>query len=276
MLCAMPAIEKITSLQNERVKAVVKMHRGKGRSDQGQMVVEGFREIKMALENGFRLLSLFVCPDITDNSDSPLISQLISKQNYTEVSRQVFEKMAYRENVDGLLAVMQTKSPLLTELKLSKNPLIVVLEAVEKPGNLGAVLRTADAAGVDAVIVCEPQTDVFNPNTIRSSLGAVFSVQVASASSQETLKWLQHENIIPFAAVTWAKDFHFQAKLDGPVALIMGAEATGLSDFWLTNVKDHLKIPMRGKIDSLNVSTSTAILVYEALRQRLVCDAVIQ
>jgi RNA methyltransferase, TrmH family len=264
----MPAIEKITSLQNERIKAVVKLHRGKGRHDAGQMVVEGFREIKMALENDFRLLSLFACPDITEKYDASIIRQLIKAKDYTEVSRQVFEKMAYRENADGLLALMQTKTPSLSQLKLSEIPLIVVLEAVEKPGNLGAVLRTADAAGLDAVIVCDPQTDIFNPNTIRSSLGAVFSVQIATADSSETLKWLQQKNITPFAAVTGAKDFHFQAKLNGPLALIMGAEATGLSDFWLTHVKNHLKIPMHGKIDSLNVSTSTAILVYEALRQR--------
>ena len=185
-----------------------------------------------------------------------------------EVNSQVFNKITYRQNNEGILAVMQAENLILNDIKLSDLPLIIVLEAVEKPGNLGAVLRTADAVGADAVIVCDPQTDIYNPNVIRSSLGCVFTKQIAVCSSEEAFQWLKRNNIEPIAASLSATKLHFNTNMNKPVAFIMGTEASGLTDFWLQNTKTQVMIPMLGKIDSLNVSASPAILVYEALRQK--------
>lgn len=265
----MPILEKISSVQNSKVKDIARLHRSRERRDNGLAIIEGLREILLALESGLETVHVMVCPQLFDSTNIAIVDKLIAGNPCYEVSKQVFAKMAYREQSDGLLAVVRVKEPSLSRISLSANPLIVVLESVEKPGNLGAILRTADAAGVDAVIVCDPLTDVYNPNVIRSSLGSIFTKQIAVCSSHEALQWLRKNGIEPVAAALTTSHHHFLADFSIPVAFIMGSEAEGLTDFWLRNTKVQVKIPMHGKIDSLNVSTSTAILLYEAVRQRM-------
>ena len=180
----------------------------------------------------------------------------------------MFEKIAYREGSDGLLTLASPKNHTLNDLKLSETPFIIILEAVEKPGNLGAILRTADAAQADAVIICDPATDLYNPNAIRSSVGCLFTVQTAVCSSQDALDFLRYKKIKSFAAELQASQWYQDTDFSVPSAIVMGTEADGLTDFWLTNADARIKIPMRGKIDSLNVSVSTAVLTFEAMRQR--------
>jgi TrmH family RNA methyltransferase len=180
----------------------------------------------------------------------------------------VFDKIAVRENSGGVLAVAEQKTHRLDEIKLKENPLVLVLESVEKPGNLGAILRTADAAGVDAVIICDPQTDFYNPNVIRSSIGCLFTVQTASASSEETLAWLKKNNIAVYCTYLKASQRYHLVDFKKPCAIVMGTEATGLSEVWVNASTANIIIPMQGAIDSMNVSTATAVVVFEAKRQR--------
>lgn len=264
----MPILEKINSLQNPKVKDIVRLHRSSVRRDTNLAIIEGLREIMLALESGLQTVHFMICPPLFDPANLAVINKIIAGSPCFEVSAKVFAKMAYREQADGLLAVVRITEPSLSRISLSDNPLILVLESVEKPGNLGAILRTADAAAVDAVIICDPLTDIYNPNVIRSSVGCVFTKQIAVCTSVEALNWLHQNQIQTVAAALTAKIQHHQADYNGPVAFILGTEADGLSDFWLTNTKLQVKIRMLGKIDSLNVSTSAAILVYEAVRQR--------
>ena len=185
-----------------------------------------------------------------------------------KVSVEVFNKMAYREESDGLIALSRPKDLSLNKVILSTNPFVILLESVEKPGNLGAILRTADAANVDAVIVCDPKTDVYNPNTIRSSIGCVFTRQVVACTSQDALKWLKQNNFCVFASEPVASESYYIADFKKPTAIVLGSEADGLSEFWISNADQRIKIPMKGYSDSLNVSVSAAILTFEAMRQR--------
>ena len=184
------------------------------------------------------------------------------------VSKNVYEKIAYREGTEGIIAEMKYKDRRLEDIKLSENPLIVVLESVEKPGNLGAVLRSADAAGADAVIICDPLTDLYNPNLIRASIGAIFSRQVAAATSEETISWLKANNIQILTAQLQDSSLYYDTPMTGPTAIVMGTESTGLTDIWREAADKHIRIPMLGALDSLNVSVSAAILLFEAVRQR--------
>lgn len=262
-------MEKILSINNDKVKNVVKLTaKSRERNSQGIFVIEGARELSIALESAYEIESVFVCFDIFQKSEYPQVLDAIAPHKAREVSPQVFEKMAYRENSDGIIALAKQKENTLGNLKLSANPFLIVLESVEKPGNLGAILRTADAAQADAIIICDPLTDVYNPNVIRSSVGCIFSVQTAICSSEEALFWLQKNGIRSFAAELRSADFYQNTDFSAPSAIVMGTEAEGLTDFWLDNSDAHVKIPMRGKIDSLNVSVSTAILTFEAMRQR--------
>ncbi|MDR2424726.1 MAG: RNA methyltransferase [Prevotellaceae bacterium] len=256
------SIETVNSLQNAGVKNAVHLReKSRERSRQQLFPVEGKREIQMAVSGGYSIDTLYLCPDLGGNFDLPAAKTV-------QVGKKVFEKMAYRENPDGALALIQMKDNGLQDVKLSDNPFIIVLESVEKPGNLGAVLRTADAAAVDAVIVCDPACDIFNPNVIRSSLGCVFVTGVAVCSSDEALQWLKNNNIRIFAAELEASKWHSDMDYTAPSAIVMGKESTGLSRLWIDNAHERVKIPMKGKIDSLNVSVSTAIITFEALRQR--------
>lgn len=265
----MPILDKITSSQNPRVKDVIRLHKPSFRKEKGLVIVEGLREISMALASGFEIEHVMVCPGLFESEGQNDLSAIISGHRCYEVTQQLFAKMAYREHSDGLLAVMFAKTTQLNDLHVSSNPLIIVLEAVEKPGNLGAILRTADATNVDAVIVCDPLTDIYNPNVIRSSIGCVFSKQVSACTSEEALIWLRRHNISTFAASLTANQQHYLCNFTGPLAFILGSEANGLSDFWLKNSSSQVKIPMLGKTDSLNVSISAAVLLYEAIRQRV-------
>lgn len=258
--------EKITSAQNQKIKNIVKLQKASERKKQKLFTVEGLKEIKHVVSCGFQLHSLFFCPEIAPPN---LLKTVIpTVRQAFEVNAKVFSKIAYREESGGLLALAHSRFLTFNDLILSWNPLIVVLESVEKPGNLGAILRTADAASIDAVIICDPTTDLYNPNVIRASIGCVFSTQVVSCSSEEAMKWLQRKEINCFAAAIQSNSLYYQSNFKEPTAFVMGTESDGLSQQWHTFAREIIKIPMMGINDSLNVSTSTAILVYEAMRQR--------
>ena len=188
--------------------------------------------------------------------------------NFFEIPKHLYEKVAYRGSTEGVIAELKCKQHGLDSLNIKENPLVVVLEAVEKPGNLGAILRSADAAGADAVIVCDPLTDLYNPNLIRSSIGGIFTVPTAAASSEETIKWLKSNNIKIYTAQLQDSEWYYDTDMTKGTAIVMGTEATGLTDVWRKAADAHIKIPMLGRLDSLNVSVSAAILLFEAVRQR--------
>jgi len=262
-------MEKIQSTQNSRIKNVQKLFtKSKERKEQNLFVVEGAREMSLALAGYYLFDSVFICPELYSGSDYPDILTKINSANLFEVTLPIFQKIAYREYSDGIIALAKPKQHSLNDLKLPDNPFIIVLEAVEKPGNLGAILRTADAAQVDAVIVCDPLTDVYNPNVIRSSIGCVFTVPLAISTNSGTFSFLKENRIHIFAAELQASKYYHDTDFTQACALIMGTESDGLSKFWIENSDTRIKIKMRGKIDSLNVSVSTAVLTFEAMRQR--------
>ena len=253
----------ITSLQNPRVKYIVKLRDDKRqRRQDGLMLVEGLDEIQLALSAGYQPQTLFSAPELASR-------QIIETdtENIT-VNRAVFEKISYRENPDGWLAVFPIPSTSLDDLKLSDLPLVIVAESIEKPGNLGAILRTADAAHVDAVLVCDPRVDVWNPNVVRASRGAIFSVPTIECDHGSALQWLRSQKIRVLAATPSAEVVYSHVNLAESVAIAVGTEDEGLTDFWMSNADLKIRIPMMGKVNSLNVSVSTALIVYEALRQR--------
>lgn len=258
----------ITSLNNPMVKNFLQLQeKPRARKEQNLIVIEGAREIALASSAGFILTSLFICPSILTDEEKNNIRQLKANE-IIEVSQVVFNKIAYRENSGGMIALAKPKHLTLDKLKLTPTPLILVLETIEKPGNLGALLRTADAANLDAVIVCDPQTDIYNPNSIRSSIGCIFTVQVVTATSRETIAWIKNSNIETYATALTATDLYHVQDFKRPTAIIMGSEANGLSDLWLSQSDHLIKIPMAGKIDSMNVAASAAIVIFEAKRQR--------
>ncbi len=256
----------ITSTQNPKVKSLLALEKPRERRKQQLFVVEGAKEVRMALEAGYKIGNIFFCEEILDQRESADL--LREDKLLVPVSKEVFDKIAIRESSGGILAVAEQKTHRLQDIKLSKNPLLLILEAVEKPGNLGAILRTADAAGVDAVIICDPQTDFYNPNVIRSSIGCVFTKQIASATSEETIDWLRKNEIKIFCTYLKASKPYHESDFIGPSAIVMGTEATGLSDGWVQNSSANIIIPMQGKIDSMNVSNAAAVVVFEAMRQR--------
>ncbi len=220
----------------------------------------------MALKAGYTIGNLFYCVDLVPETD--LVSLGISTKLLVPVTQGVFDKIAVREGTGGVIAVAEMKANRLEDLSLGKNPLILVLESVEKPGNLGAILRTAEAAGVDAVIVCDPQTDFYNPNVVRSSVGCVFTQPIASATSEETIAWLRKNKVRIYCTYLGASKPYHEIDYRGATAIVMGTESTGLSDGWVSQSDANLIIPMQGKIDSMNVSTAAAVVVFEARRQR--------
>lgn len=257
---------KITSAQNPKIKSLLALEKPRERRKQQVFVIEGKKEIGLALEAGYKIINLFFCEEIISTHD---VSRLVNDDKLLiSVSKEVFDKIAIRENSGGMIAVAEQKQHTLDQLKLSNNPLVLVLESVEKPGNLGAILRTADASGVDAVILCDPQTDFYNPNVIRSSIGCVFTKQVAAATSEETIAWLNRNNISIYCTYLKASKPYHETDYTNPSAIVMGTEATGLSDVWVNNSTANIIIPMQGKIDSMNVSTAAAVVVFEAKRQR--------
>ena len=258
----------ISSLQNASVKNLVKLSKSRERKAQSLFLIEGARELSLALVGDYSIQEVYVCRELFLNSLYPDVLDSIDDDKVIEITSKVFEKVAYRTASDGVIALARPKLHTLAEISLSDNPFVIILESVEKPGNLGAILRTADAAAVDAVIVCDPQTDVYNPNVIRSSVGGLFTVQTAVCTSQEAMRWLDDNRIASYAAELKAAEFYQDVDLRGPSAIVMGTEAEGLTDSWLNYATKRVKIPMQGKIDSLNVSVSTAVLTFEAMRQR--------
>lgn len=239
----------ITSGSNPRIKDLLELQsKSKERRERGLFVVEGRREYERAVASGFETVELF--------------------RKDIEVSESVYKKMAYRDSTEGLIAVMKSRFLSLAEINLSPAPLVIVLESVEKPGNLGAVLRTADAAGADAVLVCDPLTDLYNPNLIRASLGAAFSVPTVACSSEEACNWIKRNGIQILTAQLQDSELYYRTDMTCPTALVFGAEDTGLSEFWRKQADAHIRIPMSGLMDSLNISVSAAILCFEAVRQR--------
>ena len=250
--------EFLSSGQNPKIKDLLLLEsKPRERKARGLFVVEGRREYERAVAAGFRTETLFVREGEAETDRADFV-----------VSRTLYERIACREGTEGILAVMQAREQTLAALRPSDSPLILVLERVEKPGNLGAVLRTADAAGADAVLICDPLTDLYNPNLIRASLGAVFSVPLATCSSEEAWAWLSARGIAVLTAQLQDSVLYYESDMVRPVALVFGTEDKGLSPFWRERADAHIRIPMAGMMDSLNVSVSAAILAFEAVRQR--------
>ena len=256
-------MEKITSLTNNRVKRLVALQsKSAERLREGVFIVEGVREQERCIAAGLKIEEVYYCPAIL-----PELPAVECGAIY-EVTQAVYDKIAYRGGTEGVTSVVKTRSIGLTDLNLPENPLIVVLESVEKPGNLGAVLRSADAAGVDAVIVCDPLTDLYNPNLVRSSTGAIFSVPCVACTSDECIAFLKQRGITILTAQLQDSELYYDIDMKRATAIVMGTEATGLTNAWRRAADAHIRIPMLGTVDSLNVSVSAAILMYEAVKQR--------
>ena len=261
----------VTSATNPGVKEVVKLRAARHRRDAGLFPVEGFREIRRALEGGIAIEQMWCCPELFLGENEEELVDLAESRGaeIVEVSREPFEKMSYRDRPERLLAVCSFYDTSLESIELSDTPLVLVVESIEKPGNLGTMLRAATAAGVDAVVVADPATDIFNPNVVRSSIGTCFLVPLAVASTDETIAWLRSKSL-PIVGATPAGTMpHWDAPLAGPTAIVIGSEQYGLSERWLAEADIKIVIPMPGEsIDSLNAAASAAILLFEAIRQR--------
>lgn len=257
----------ITSLQNPRVKLCVSLRDRRPRKDTGLFLIEGYREILRAVDAGRKIQTLFICPDLFLGENE---QALIRKCNaeILECTPEVFAKISYRDRSDGLLAIAPQVHLNLKDLKFSKNPFFLIAESIEKPGNLGTILRSSDAAGVDAVIVCDPTTDIHNPNVVRSSIGTLFTIPVLEADGEETLRYLKENNIALVAATPHAKKEFTEVDLTVPLAIVVGTEQYGLSENWMNKADITVRIPMCGVADSLNVASATTLMLYEVLRQR--------
>lgn len=263
-------VKSISSLQNPLIKNLLLLQeKPRERKEQNLIVIEGIREIRLALMAGFTVTHLFYCKDlIQEDHLKTMISASIRPMDLMEVPVKIYNHIAYRKDHEGAIALANPKRIQLQDLHLGSSPLLLILESVEKPGNLGALLRTADAANLDAVIICDPQTDIYNPNAIRSSIGCIFTMPVVTSTTTETIAWLRLQNIRIFSTALMATRFYHETDFRDPAAIIMGSEAYGLSKVWLEESDELIKIPMNGKIDSMNVSASAAVVVFEALRQR--------
>ncbi|MBQ0073947.1 MAG: RNA methyltransferase [Prevotella sp.] len=263
-------MEQISSLQNSRVKHLVLLQQKSSlRREEGCFVVEGQREVMHCLKSGYEIFEMYVLDEslALDAICQQSLSIGTSPQVFV-VTPKVYEKIAYRGGTEGVVAVVKAKLKGLSDLTLRENPLVVVLESVEKPGNLGAILRSADASGADAVIVCDPLTDLYNPNLIRSSIGAIFTVPCVACSSEDCISFLKEKNIQILTAQLQDSSLYYEQDMKKGTALVMGTESIGLTNVWRKAADAHIRIPMLGQLDSLNVSVSTAILLYEAVRQR--------
>lgn len=274
-------IETITSAQNRKIKDLQALvEKSKARGAAGLFVVEGQRELGHCLDAGFVPETLFVCGEVTGHLVENIegkdgLETLVAKAEalnprltVVQIPAFLYEKVAYRGSTEGIIAEVRAVPRRLSDLKLGKTPLVMVLESVEKPGNLGAVLRSADAAGADAVIVCDPLTDIWNPNLIRSSVGAIFSVPVAVCTSEDAIAFFKERRIRILTAQLQDSEWYYAADMTAGIALVMGTESTGLTQSWRDAADAHIKIPMLGRLDSLNVSVSASVLLYEAVRQR--------
>lgn len=262
----------LTSLQNPRIKEVYALRDRRDRERSQKFIIEGYRELLRAIDADRKIEALFICPSIfLGTNESHLIQRLVDKG--TKIFRcdpKVFEKISYRDRPDGLIGIAPQEHQNLGDLRkfLSPNPFLIVAEAIEKPGNLGTILRSSDAVNLDALILADRCTDIYNPNVVRASVGTLFTVPVIEAEGEETLKWLKTNGISILAATPSAKEEYTKVDMSGPIAIAVGTEQLGLSPLWMDNADIQVKIPMRGVADSLNVAMATTLLLYEATRQR--------
>ena len=261
---------ELTSLKNPKVKHAYALRDRRERDREGVTLLEGYRELTRAHAAGIRIVETFYCREmfVGENNDSLLDTLKNAGSDIYECSADVLRKLAYRERPEGLIAVAEMRHRGLADIPAKKDGLYLVAETIEKPGNLGSILRSADAVGATAVIVCNRQTDVFNPNVIRASTGAIFSMPLAECTSEEALKWLKELGIKTLAATPHTELYHTDVDMKQGVAIVVGAEQYGLSDFWMKSADLQVLIPMLGRMDSLNVATAATILLYEAARQR--------
>lgn len=259
----------ISSLQNPAIKKLLQLQeKSRTRKKEGLFVIEGLREIRLAIKGGYIIKELYFNAELISSEEVKALNHS-DKTEVIELSTEVYEKVAYRGSTEGVIAIAQIKDLSLKNVNLqSKNPLILVAEAPEKPGNIGALLRTADAAAVDAVFIANPKTDMFNPNIIRSSVGCVFTNQIATGSTSEIIAFLKERKIAIFGAALQASVPYDEIDYTKASAIVVGTEATGLSEEWLENTTQNIIIPMQGEIDSMNVSVAAGILIFEAKRQR--------
>jgi TrmH family RNA methyltransferase len=260
----------IQSAQNTRIKNLKKLEKSSERKEQGVFLIEGLRELCLAVRAGYELEELFLCEELLTQSEEYNLSEVSENTPIILLSKEAYSAVAYRETTEGILATAKPKEHGLQNLELKENALVLVIEAVEKPGNLGAMLRTCDAAAVDAVIVCDARTDVYNPNVVRSSIGCNFTNQIGVGTTEEVIHFLKEKKVKTYAAELTAEKFYFEQDLKEATAIVVGTEATGLSEEWIHAAEERIKIPMLGTIDSLNVSVSAAVLLFEARRQRAI------
>lgn len=261
-----PKMKQITSIQNPFIKSLVLLQeKAKARNQSGTFLIEGKREIEIAMKGGYEIETILFLTDLISENE---VAKLSKSAELIEISKEVYQKLAYRDTTEGILAVAKTKSLELSELKLSKNPLILVAEAPEKPGNIGALLRTADAANLDAVIIANPKSDLYNPNIVRSSVGCLFTNQIATGTTAEIIAFLKEKKINIYCATLQNSTSYHTQDYTNPTALVVGTEATGLTQEWRDAATQNIIIPMQGEIDSMNVSVAAAILIFEAKRQR--------
>lgn len=261
-------MKQITSSQNPFIKSLLQLQeKAKARKQSGTFLIEGIREIELAIKGNYEIETILFLPELV--SETQLKKMVISSAvENIEISKEVYQKLAYRDTTEGILAVAKTKSLQLSDLNLPQNPLILVMESIEKPGNIGAILRTCDAGKVDAVIIANPKTDLYNPNIVRSSVGCLFTNQIATASSEDTINYLIENKINFYSATLQNSTSYHTQNYTAPTALVVGTEATGLTQLWRDKATQNIIIPMQGAIDSMNVSVAAAILIFEAKRQR--------
>ena len=263
--------KNISSIQNPVIKRLFQLQeKSRTRRKEGVFIVEGVREIQLAIKGGFKIEEIYYCEDLfSEENVQNILQSSVSNPEIINITSGVYEKIAYRGSTEGLLAVVRTKGLELNDLELQEgNFLILVAEAPEKPGNIGALLRTADAARVDAVLIANPKTDIFNPNIIRSSVGCVFTTRIATGTTGEIIKYLQQKKVNIYSAALHASVNYTQIDFTDSSAIVVGTESTGLSKEWLKNSTQNIIIPMQGEIDSMNVSVAAGILIFEAKRQR--------
>jgi TrmH family RNA methyltransferase len=267
--------ETITSVTNARVKQLVKLRNRRERDTSGVFLIEGYRELTRAVEAGLSIREIYVCPELFlgENEEALTERTVVAGAERFALGPEAFRKVSYRDRPEGLIGLADQFPTTLERLSLSSNPLILVVESIEKPGNLGTMLRTADAAAVDAVIVCEPTTDPFNPNVVRASLGCLFLVPLAISATPDALHWLRNRGITTFAATPAAAEPHWQADFRGPAAIAIGSEQYGLTEAWLRDAAVKVRIPMGGRVDSLNAALAAGVILFEAVRQRSATDS---
>lgn len=268
----MPCDKNITSFKNPHIKNIIALRERKEREKSKLTIIEGAREMGCAFKAGVEFKEVYICRDFLDDREQQGFVKELESKNVPvfETTKEIFEKISFGDRHEGILAVCRQPKLALKDLKISGHSLFVVVENIEKPGNLGAILRSCDGAGVDGLIICDGATDLYNPNVVRASLGTVFSEKVVESSNEKTFAFLKESSVRIFATAPAAETIYTQADFKGPLAIVLGSEQEGLSGFWITNCDVKIKIPMKGRADSLNVSTTAALVIYEALRQRSV------